>query len=125
MLHSCSVLPVFLISMFSFSFFFSCSGVHRDLHSFPTRRSSDLLRPAPRVRVEVHAADRARQFDDHRGAAVVAPAEAAVNVKLDRKSTRLNSSHVRISYAVFCLKKKKIKSHIPNYILRQYLVRRS
>src|SRR5690554_7181845 len=28
---------------------------------------------------------------------------------LDRKSTRLNSSHVRISYAVFCLKKKKHK----------------
>src|SRR5690554_6692142 len=28
-------------------------------------------------------------------------------VVLDRKSTRLNSSHVRISYAVFCLKKKK------------------
>src|SRR3989442_3417341 len=28
-------------------------------------------------------------------------------VSLDRKSTRLNSSHVRISYAVFCLKKKK------------------
>src|SRR5690349_23608395 len=27
---------------------------------------------------------------------------------LDRKSTRLNSSHVEISYAVFCLKKKKI-----------------
>src|SRR3989442_8504801 len=27
--------------------------------------------------------------------------------KADRKSTRLNSSHVRISYAVFCLKKKK------------------
>src|SRR5690554_7594969 len=31
----------------------------------------------------------------------------------DRKSTRLNSSHVRISYAVFCLKKKKKKK---NYI---------
>src|SRR3989442_11095076 len=30
----------------------------------------------------------------------------------DRKSTRLNSSHVRISYAVFCLKKKK-KIHMP------------
>src|SRR5690554_7178117 len=28
-------------------------------------------------------------------------------VEQDRKSTRLNSSHVRISYAVFCLKKKK------------------
>src|SRR5690554_2630735 len=31
-----------------------------------------------------------------------------VGVISDRKSTRLNSSHVRISYAVFCLKKKKI-----------------
>src|SRR5436305_11026292 len=30
---------------------------------------------------------------------------------LDRKSTRLNSSHVRISYAVFCLKKKKKKNN--------------
>src|SRR5690554_7585681 len=30
--------------------------------------------------------------------------------KEDRKSTRLNSSHVRISYAVFCLKKKKTKN---------------
>src|SRR5690606_40692576 len=29
----------------------------------------------------------------------------------DRKSTRLNSSHVKISYAVFCLKKKKIKRY--------------
>src|SRR5690606_32247422 len=29
----------------------------------------------------------------------------------DRKSTRLNSSHVKISYAVFCLKKKKDKHH--------------
>src|SRR5947209_16471236 len=31
----------------------------------------------------------------------------------DRKSTRLNSSHANISYAVFCLKKKKDKSHEP------------
>src|SRR5690606_40598834 len=31
---------------------------------------------------------------------------ATVFVQLDRKSTRLNSSHVKISYAVFCLKKK-------------------
>src|SRR5690554_2558535 len=30
----------------------------------------------------------------------------------DRKSTRLNSSHVRISYAVFCLKKKKIENRV-------------
>src|SRR5690554_7276619 len=31
---------------------------------------------------------------------------AVDNIRSDRKSTRLNSSHVRISYAVFCLKKK-------------------
>src|SRR3712207_6895126 len=31
----------------------------------------------------------------------------------DRKSTRLNSSHANISYAVFCLKKKKITTHNP------------
>src|SRR5258707_10171432 len=30
-------------------------------------------------------------------------------IEADRKSTRLNSSHANISYAVFCLKKKKIK----------------
>src|SRR5256885_11624631 len=34
----------------------------------------------------------------------------------DRKSTRLNSSHLVISYAVFCLKKKKTKAtHYPSY----------
>src|SRR5690606_41842456 len=33
----------------------------------------------------------------------------SINDILDRKSTRLNSSHVKISYAVFCLKKKKKK----------------
>src|SRR3712207_7460624 len=31
-----------------------------------------------------------------------------LHVDLDRKSTRLNSSHANISYAVFCLKKKKV-----------------
>src|SRR3989442_6633561 len=37
-------------------------------------------------------------------------------VRRDRKSTRLNSSHVRISYAVFCLKKKKrqVRSRVAN-----------
>src|SRR3712207_7794761 len=33
-------------------------------------------------------------------------------VHLDRKSTRLNSSHANISYAVFCLKKKKQKPNV-------------
>src|SRR5690625_6221897 len=35
---------------------------------------------------------------------------------VDRKSTRLNSSHVAISYAVFCLKKKKREEEIGNFI---------
>src|SRR5690554_7739761 len=35
----------------------------------------------------------------------------------DRKSTRLNSSHVRISYAVFCLKKKKKNTNQPSTLI--------
>src|SRR5690554_7531498 len=38
------------------------------------------------------------------------PSDYRCNEIRDRKSTRLNSSHVRISYAVFCLKKKKKKN---------------
>src|SRR3712207_7424935 len=38
-------------------------------------------------------------------------AEARCQVGADRKSTRLNSSHANISYAVFCLKKKKESKH--------------
>src|SRR2546427_7093690 len=41
------------------------------------------------------------------GADRLQPARAAVHLAGDRKSTRLNSSHSQISYAVFCLKKKK------------------
>src|SRR6266496_6293989 len=41
---------------------------------------------------------------DHRGHG---PADDRGRPRRDRKSTRLNSSHVEISYAVFCLKKKK------------------
>src|SRR5689334_23393517 len=42
-----------------------------------------------------------------RGAEAEAPAAEAVLARRVRKSTRLNSSHSSISYAVFCLKKKK------------------
>src|SRR5690554_7098300 len=42
-------------------------------------------------------------------AKVIVETPEEFNSWLDRKSTRLNSSHVRISYAVFCLKKKKKK----------------
>src|SRR2546430_3386204 len=41
------------------------------------------------------------------GDAVVDPLGVALAAAVDRKSTRLNSSHSQISYAVFCLKKKK------------------
>src|SRR3712207_7827743 len=48
----------------------------------------------------------------HRAAAVglqlAQPQDAGVQQLGDRKSTRLNSSHANISYAVFCLKKKKL-----------------
>src|SRR5947209_10114145 len=40
---------------------------------------------------------------------------AAPGVDTDRKSTRLNSSHANISYAVFCLKKKKKTSNEQRY----------
>src|SRR5690606_40367085 len=97
---------------------------HRVLHSFPTRRSSDLIVALAAFNDEV---------DGHTGVdldgvvavagadgdllpprqldfvvlAVDVEAEAAVRILgEDRKSTRLNSSHVKISYAVFCLKKK-------------------
>src|SRR3712207_7073961 len=41
--------------------------------------------------------------------------------ELDRKSTRLNSSHANISYAVFCLKKKKTYTHdLTTYALHSY-----
>src|SRR3712207_7089020 len=43
----------------------------------------------------------------HVAAARLTPASLTAAATLDRKSTRLNSSHANISYAVFCLKKKK------------------
>src|SRR5699024_12534145 len=76
------------------------------LPSFPTRRSSDLLPEEHRhARAGRHLGPQAglrlpevrlqRELLDRRHLR-----------REDRKSTRLNSSHVSISYAVFCLKKK-------------------
>src|SRR5437899_4865267 len=80
--------------------FFYCYGDHRDLHSFPTRRSSDLW--AMRLSIEVSRTSTRRdsRMGSSRGNS------SAISVRVDRKSTRLNSSHLGISYAVFCLKKK-------------------
>src|SRR5690606_42006771 len=106
-------------------FLLSLCGRRRGLPPFPTRRSSDLLLGAGEVvggRVEralelaarvagVDVGDeRGRELDlverveagveDERGPPLARVADGVV----DRKSTRLNSSHVKISYAVFCLK---------------------
>src|SRR3712207_7427157 len=55
------------------------------------------------------------RFDRQEGACATHRREpGALNERLDRKSTRLNSSHANISYAVFCLKKKKNKKNIIN-----------
>src|SRR5690554_2903774 len=59
---------------------------------------------------EAHVASISQAVADHRHArGVTGPLflGADTHALSDRKSTRLNSSHVRISYAVFCLKKKK------------------
>src|SRR5690554_7643756 len=48
----------------------------------------------------------------HLGYWLKTPVSRTLASRADRKSTRLNSSHVRISYAVFCLKKKKKKTEI-------------
>src|SRR5207302_11418510 len=100
-------------------------GAPRDLHSFPTRRSSDLGRSAPvlleqqQPAREVAHRTRAEEHERVRGALHRAPRAVVVDrVRgADRKSTRLNSSHVKISYAVFCLKKKKkaTKQRSPRY----------
>src|SRR5690349_24164789 len=90
-----------------------CYCDHPHLHSFPTRRSSDLVED----RRELAADDPAAEDDEsprHLGLAEQPfRVDAARGIEpldrwtQDRKSTRLNSSHVETSYAVFCLKKKR------------------
>src|SRR5690606_41031596 len=97
----------------------------RALPSFPTRRSSDL-RPEPGYRTTMTRPGRGSPHPDLEaalapltpavvrdlswfGGALPMRAHAYLTVPrlpdelIDRKSTRLNSSHVKISYAVFCL----------------------
>src|SRR2546429_1396287 len=71
-------------------------------------RSLRRLRPCPVVRCARHHWHRAERW--RRTSAARRSEKASREARsLDRKSTRLNSSHGYISYAVFCLKKKKIK----------------
>src|SRR5699024_12300207 len=103
--------------------FLSSSAALRSLPPFPTRRSSDLLTTTSGAAANVlrwleqwhqtewpHLRVYFTSVTDHWATlAVNGPDSRQVLQALceDRKSTRLNSSHVSISYAVFCLKKKK------------------
>src|SRR5690606_39938738 len=90
--------------------FFLSYAAHRHLHSFPTRRSSDL--PARSAASPPAAAPTRRPSSSRSWSAPASARTTSIPAPADRKSTRLNSSHVKISYAVFCLKKKKKKHNI-------------
>src|SRR5205085_11966082 len=75
---------------------FPYTTLFRSAWSARFRGSSPVLVFVPLIDVELERAD----------------VPVTSNANTDRKSTRLNSSHSQISYAVFCLKKKKNKNHI-------------
>src|SRR5207245_11659733 len=98
-------LTMFTLHCLLFYFLFSYSyAAPRHLHSFPTRRSSDLT-----IRERIERLCDKDSFHEIGALAGFASYEddELTNPARDRKSTRLNSSHGSISYAVFCLKKKK------------------
>src|SRR5207302_10451746 len=105
LLLSCLTPPLFL---------FHHAAPPRALHSFPTRRSSDLCTRVPALTGSSAKVARTRTgaawltISKSRGGSLRVTSKLASRAG-DRKSTRLNSSHVKISYAVFCLKKKKKK----------------
>src|SRR2546427_2689979 len=82
---------------------------------FPYTTLFRSLRMSLRERVEALAAQKRERygepertlFAEFRAALARGEIRAAERGREDRKSTRLNSSHSQISYAVFCLKKKK------------------
>src|SRR5206468_12121693 len=101
-------------SIAAYLFFFHCYGLRLDLHSFPTRRSSDLFATAASATRAAVSRALARSSIGRASSRsyFCIPTRSACPGRgrvsgADRKSTRLNSSHDQISYAVFCLKKKK------------------
>src|SRR5699024_11460469 len=79
--------------------FLSRTAARRPLHSYPTRRSSDLSDIDAVITVSELTGAETIIY------AVYGEQEFIARVE-DRESTRLNSSHVSTSYAVFCLKTK-------------------
>src|SRR5690349_25117747 len=90
-------------------FFHKHTCPHRHLHSFPTRRSSDLrvctLRTVSSFEKDLEYPRSATSACNRRVERERVKARASVMSRSEEP--RLNSSHVEISYAVFCLKKKK------------------
>src|SRR3712207_8391024 len=78
-------------------------------HHQPERQLAQPFREHPARHLREPVVE-TREYSEHRPAEqhVVHVRDDEVRVGEDRKSTRLNSSHANISYAVFCLKKKKI-----------------
>src|SRR5947209_13388052 len=79
------------------------------LFPYTTLFRSEMVEDRDPLAVEVDAGVRRRRPAHQQRAPEVRGAIHARKVLQDRKSTRLNSSHANISYAVFCLKKKKKK----------------
>src|SRR5690625_6455905 len=71
----------------------------------PMHTETGYLRVTAEQDVEFILAQPTGQTELAEGSLTIRP--AGLRIQTDRKSTRLNSSHVAISYAVFCLKKKK------------------
>src|SRR5690606_39923107 len=94
--------------------FFLITPATSPLHTFPTRRSSDLSCRRVHAGIDHGFETLANVFVAYfKGrldlvGKVVEHIERPALAFVDRKSTRLNSSHVKISYAVFCLKKKQL-----------------
>src|SRR5690625_5636964 len=74
---------------------------------FPTRRSSDLQKIADVLSAWDRTIELKKLLIKEKEEQKKGLKETIFSSRGDRKSTRLNSSHVAISYAVFCLKKKK------------------
>src|SRR5690625_5982436 len=96
----------------------ACTGDIRPLPSSPTRRSSDLqqlgaglLAATTGVRADLAVLVHLCVLLALLGAGPACRLTRFEQGSGDRKSTRLNSSHVAITYAVFCLKKKKITAN--------------
>src|SRR5699024_12265105 len=107
------LLALTLLVMHCFSSCFYHYGYHCYLHSFPTRRSSDLCPVNITIKNNIPAV-KAIPFAPFAAPYIDKSKKTATKIhEGDRKSTRLNSSHVSISYAVFCLKKKSDEHRTP------------